>query len=260
MTRVTTTPLAVSADYADALLAARRAKNWLFLLLLLGLLAQITIFFLAKFDKVVRIGPSGEATATMTMPNVNVESKPATTAPATAEMSVSPPHEKTSVTVSGGVFPWIINSITYLGTIFSIALALIVLLIVLIMLVGRLIGVSHSTAAFVWSVVLVLLLFPWQLFYDRETAPAAMEKAAAGEIRLDDYRWPGAFYTWSELKQGTKFPAGFNNVAVLRYARFAGFPLITLIILFMVQAKSGRGVKYALGEAEVHVDVTTNDA
>ena len=34
MTRVPTTPLAVSADYHDALVAARRAKNWLFLLLL----------------------------------------------------------------------------------------------------------------------------------------------------------------------------------------------------------------------------------
>jgi hypothetical protein len=259
MTRVTTTPLAVSADYADALLAARRAKNWLFLLLLLGLLAQLTIFFLAKFDKVVRIGPGGEATATMTMPDVDVESKPATTAPASTDTS-APPREKTSVTVRGGVFPWIINSITYLGTIFSIALVLIVLLIVLIMLVGRLIGVSHTTSAFIWAVVLALLLFPWQLFYDRDTAPEAMRKAAAGEIRLDDYRWPGAFYTWSELKQGARFPAGFNNIAVLRYARFAGFPLITLIILFMVQAKSGRGVKYALGEAEVHVDVTTSDA
>ena len=32
-----------AADYADALTVARRAKNWLFLLLLLMLLAQIAI-------------------------------------------------------------------------------------------------------------------------------------------------------------------------------------------------------------------------
>ena len=61
MTRLTTTPLAVSADYADALLAARRATKWLFLLLMLGLLAQIAIFLCAKF-KVINIGPTDPRT------------------------------------------------------------------------------------------------------------------------------------------------------------------------------------------------------
>src|SRR4051812_13663830 len=64
MTRLTTTPLAVSADYADALLAARRAKNWLFLLLLLGLLAQIALFLCAKFN-VIKIGSTGDTTISM---------------------------------------------------------------------------------------------------------------------------------------------------------------------------------------------------
>jgi hypothetical protein len=30
-----------------------------------------------------------------------------------------------------------------------------------------------------------------------------------------------------------------------------------LVILFMVQARSSRGLRFALGEAEVHVEVTT---
>jgi hypothetical protein len=157
------------------------------------------------------------------------------------------------------VLAWVTNAITYLGTIFSIAMIVVVLLIVLIMLVGRLIGVAHTTSAFVWAVLLALLLFPWQLFYDRETARPG-PSSTSNEIRLDDYRWPGAFYTWGELRQGVDFKNDDTKVAVLRYARFAAFPLVALVLLFMVQAKSGRGIKYALGEAEVHVDVTTTDA
>ena len=57
-----------------------------------------------------------------------------------------------------------------------------------------------------------------------------------------------------QARLGVRAPRG---VVILRYARFVGYPLFALIILFMAQAKSGRGVKYALGEAEVHVEVPT---
>lgn len=252
MSRLTTTPLAVSADYADALLAARRAKSWLFFFLMIGLIVQIAVFFVAKFTSRIEVGPGGQATVT-----TSVDKGPTTTT-TTAETSEPNAHKSTSITVTGGVLAWIVNAITYLGTIFSIVLVIVVLLIVLIMLVGRLIGVAHTTSAFTWAVLLAVLLFPWQLFYERETARSG-SNPQTNEIRLDDYRWPGAFYTWGELRQGLDFENGVNKVAILRYARFAGFPMVTLIILFMVQAKSGRGVKYALGEADVHVDVTTTD-
>ena len=41
-----TSPIATAADYADAMMSARRAKNALFLLIVLSLVAQIAIFFL----------------------------------------------------------------------------------------------------------------------------------------------------------------------------------------------------------------------
>src|SRR3954471_12903279 len=41
--------IATAADYADALITARRAKNVLILLLLLMLLAQLAIFFTARY-------------------------------------------------------------------------------------------------------------------------------------------------------------------------------------------------------------------
>src|SRR4051812_41257312 len=115
MSRLTTTPLAVSADYADALLAARRAKSWLFFFLMIGLLAQIAVFFIAKFTTRIEVGPGDQATVT-----TSVEKGPTTTA-TTADASEPNVHRKgASITVTGGVLAWIINAITYLGTIFSI--------------------------------------------------------------------------------------------------------------------------------------------
>jgi hypothetical protein len=264
MTRITTTPLAVSADYHDALVTARRAKNWLFLLLLLGILAQIAVFCLARFTDVVRVRPGAEPQ--VKVPDVDIE-KSRVAEPSSTTTTTAPVETETKRTVdvdtkvvAGGAIAWAVNCILYLGTVFSIVMAIVVLLIVLIMLVGRLIGVSHTTSAFIWAVILAVLVFPWQLFYGPETSREATATTTEHNIDLDDFRVPGVLYTWGELSQGLDFEKGFGKVAVLRYARFIGFPVVALILLFMVQAKSGRGVKYALGEAEVHVDVTTTDA
>jgi hypothetical protein len=268
MTRLTTTtatPLAVSADYADALLVARKAKTWLFLLLLLGLLAQIAIFLCVKFN-VVKVGADGSGTVSVPK-KVETSTSSASTEPTTHETSTSTvrfeTQEKAITTPSGknvttAVFAWIINCIVFLGAIFSIVMVVVVLLIVLTMLVGRLLGVANTTSAFVWAVLLAVLMFPWQLFYSPETSRDTMSTNNA-DIRLDDYRFPGATYSWGELRQGVNFTGDQSKIAVLRYARFVGYPIVALIILFMVQAKSGRGVKYALGEAEVHVDVTSTE-
>jgi len=56
------------------------------------------------------------------------------------------------------------------------------------------------------------------------------------------------------------YKKAFDNLSaaqsVLKWARFAGFPLLALLLLLMVQAKSSRGLKFALGESEVQVEVT----
>ena len=50
------------------------------------------------------------------------------------------------------------------GIIFPTLLAIILALILHILLRGRLLGTAAFTTAFLWCVVLVLLLFPWQAF------------------------------------------------------------------------------------------------
>ena len=210
MTRST---LAVAADYADAMLVARRWKNLLVLLLLLFLLAQIAVFLAFRFY-------GGE----------------------------------NAVLKSGAAFIWVINITGFLTVVCAVVLSVVLLLVLGIMLVGRLIGVSYVTSAFIWSVLMAAFLFPWQSLWNyqvagtAQTAPASVTNSESGPAWL-----PGVLYTWPELLHKGRFPNSPLPAAILGWARFVGWPLVMIVVLFYVQGRSGRGLKFALGESEVQV-------
>jgi hypothetical protein len=249
-TNSTTATIAVAADYADAMMTARRAKNWLFILLLLVLLVQLTIFFLVRF-RVLRL----EGDVSVTVPtSVDLTTQPAdgTTQPA-VDASVGTTTKRFGVE---DVLRYVIPLTDFFGMTLAIVLCVVLLLIVMIMLVGRLIGVSHVTSAFIWCVILAVLLFPWQALLIGSTRPPS-ELPSPYLATADQYppfKLPGALYTWPELKRDVYFEGGLPGV--LKWARFVGFPAAALLLLLMVQAKSSRGLKFALGESEVQVEVT----
>ena len=111
------------ADYADAMLAARRAKNLLFLVILLILLSQISIFLIGRY-----------------------------------QIDFSEANNRDDF------LRYWIGVTDFLGIIAPVVLGVDLLLILAIMLVGRLIGVANLVWAFLWCVVLAILLFPWQAF------------------------------------------------------------------------------------------------
>jgi len=231
MTRSSPTTLAVAADYADAMLVARRAKSVLFLLLSIILLAQMGIFFAARYAHSLPFRPSE------------------TTPTSTGLRSVL-------------FFEWFTDVANFAGVVLPIVLAVVLVLIVTIMLVGRLVGVSHVTSAFCWSIVLALLLFPWQSLLNSRVLQAASEVYTgktptthpAEATPVPDIRPPGALYTWPELVRDYDFPNDLNSASVMKWIRFVGYPFVMLVILFMVQARSSRGLRFALGEAELHVE------
>jgi hypothetical protein len=223
--------IATAADYADAMMIARRAKTALVLFLLLMLLVQTIIFFVARMTDYV---PIVGATPSLASSVSTATTAPAATQPSAAHDLVVP------------LLRYLTALIDFLGIALAIVLAVVLLLITKIMLVGRLIGVAQVTSAFVWCVVLVVLLFPWQAFLQNEDFKG-------------DFKIPGVLYTWPELTHptmGAKFNLDPNpklepTQTFLRWARFVGFPAASLVILLMVQAKSSRGVRAALGESEL---------
>ncbi len=227
--------IATAADYADAMMIARRAKNVLFFLLLIMLLLQITIFFVARNTQ--HVIPDAAPVPSLADSPVPLPAVQPATAPSTQPLSIL--RDKA---LAADVLRYVTAIIDFLGMVFILVLAVVLLLIIKIMLVGRLIGVAQVTSAFIWCTFLALLLFPWQGFLQNSDF--------TGEFKI-----PGVLYTWAELitpKTGAKFAStGFDAPTVQHWARFVAWPVISLILLLVVQAKSSRGLRAALGESEL---------
>src|SRR5687767_9213905 len=151
-----------AADYADALMTSRRAKNALVLILILILLVQLALFFLVRYDVV----------KTPTLPP---DSAAATTQPAPRDWWT--------------MMHYVIGLTAFLGVALSIVLSFVVMLILNIMLVGRLVGAGRLTSAYIWAVIAVVLLFPWQAFLNH--VGLTPDEAT--------FKIPGVLYTWYEL-------------------------------------------------------------
>jgi hypothetical protein len=219
-------PIATAADYADAMLIARQAKNWMALLLVVMLAIQIALFFMVRFDVLRLPGRGGMV--------------PATTQPETAAEVVDARQPVMGERVQG-LLQWLIGLIDFLGVICALVLLGAMLLILVIMLIGRLIGVSHVTAALIGCLFLLALLFPWQAFLDN----AGLTYAKA------DFKIPGVLYTWGELAQRAHFATSpLDGGVMLSWARFVGFPVVAFILLLWIHGRSTRGMRLALGETE----------
>ena len=225
-------PIATAADYADAMLAARRAKNGIFLALLLMLLGQIAIFFVLRLKPgLVGLAMGGPET---------------------------PAGAKSFDLVM--VLSYLTAGINFLGIVLVIVLSFVLLLLVKIMLVGRLIGVARVTSAYIWCVLLGVMLFPWQAFLVNPTINAPPASVAVN-APTTEFKIPGVLYTWNEVTHpelGAQFGKNDTTLGktheptffVLRWARFVGFPALAVILLLTIQIKSTRGLRLALGETE----------
>lgn len=217
--------IATAADYSEALGVARRAKSLLALLILVMLVAQIATFLLIRYNIVPVNAPADSITVTA----------PAATQPTDRWADVM--HYLTGVTILGGIS-------------LSIVLAATLLLIDHIMLVGRLIGVGKVTSAFLWTLILIVFLFPWQAFMGN-----------AGLVHAD-WRIPGVLWTWDEMIPRVHFVStlagGQWAETILSWFRFVGAPAVAGIIVLAIQLKSNRGLRMALGEDELLNEMMRN--
>jgi len=226
---MTRSNLAVAADYADAMLVARFWKNLLFLALFVMLLIQIAVFFVVRFHTHTEAGVTQLTGAT--------------------QPAILSGQDLTSQLY------WLINTTDFLAIIAVAVLTVVMLLIMGIMLVGRLVGVTHVTRAFIGSVLLMVVLFPWQSIWNYPAAGTLQTDPTPVEDTLVGPRFglPGVLYTWPELQHHAHFRTDPLTAAILGWGRFVGWPVVAIIILLMVQARSSRGLKFALGEVEINV-------
>lgn len=242
---MTQTTIATAADYADAMITLRRAKTWLFGILLLILLVQLAIFFTVAYGPEDLATHSAKPSATIQV-DVQPEAAAPETAPVDVELVAEPsaPVERKFWSL---VMEWLVGGTTFIGMGAVLVLAVVLVLLLLIMLIGRLIGVSRVTSAFIWCVVLVVLLFPWQAFLNYPGLAGA------------NFRIPGVLMSWVEIADNARFHETAElQEKVLKWARFVVFPLVAIVLLLVIQTKSNRGMKLALGESDLDADLTSD--
>lgn len=258
---------AVAADYADAMLVARKAKNVLFFCLTFVLLIQLAVFFVVRYVPGMGLRreapPSRSVTETQARTAATVPESVPTTSISTAQLPASA-SSTDQPAAPRAMLPWplayVIAATGFLGVILPIVLSIVLLLIIQIALIGKpknLTGITHVTGAFVWSIFLIVLLFPWQSLSNGHENSAAMtsQPASAGpHSDVPDMKIPGVLYTWPELVRDYDFPTAPLHYAILKWSRFVAFPVLSLMILLMVQVRSSQGWRTAVGDAEVIVD------
>lgn len=202
--------VSVAADYADALLVARRVKRTMLLLLALILVFQIAMFALAQWTDLLHVSAAASQPAALTTANWP------------------------------DIFHYLSSASMFGAVLFGIVLLATLGLTIHIMLVGRLIGVALVVRAFVLAVLLLALMFPWQTLLVTQGLGHA------------DFVPPGVLVTWREIQERVlPQPAMNGSAAVLYWARFLGMPVVSMIILLLVQKRSGHGLRLALGEEEL---------
>ena len=210
---MTTTQIQTNAEYADALIAARRAKFTLFVVLTAAIIIQLVLFYFLRYPKV----------------------------------TIPPPDLKpTPPAILNERMQYAIGLLDFAGMVGSILFSLTILLLLHIQLAARVLGVGRVTSSFILSLLVALLMFPWQAVMNNPAINADPVQNAIG------MKIPGVLYTWAEVhdpKIGAGFVVDPGNWSgnVLHWARYVGFPLVTLILLAIAQIRSSRGIRQSLG-------------
>jgi len=200
------------------MLTARAARTIFAFALILILLLQFALFILVHFTSKLDRHVAPE---TAVAPNPPAASQPVPQTPT-----------GTGKNMPRLILKYIVGLSDYFGLIFSILLSLMLLLLLNVMLIGRLIGVSHVTAAFIFSLIVLLLVFPWQAILNNQ------------DLSAQEFKVPGVLYTFDELVAN----GHFANGNFVQWFRFMLAPIIAIVLVFTVLLKSGHGLRMALGE------------
>ena len=116
---------------------------------------------------------------------------------------------------------WVIRICNYLLIIGSVIYSISLLFGLMISLVGRLGGISHVTKAFFISILMIVILLPWQILFKNVGI--------------------GAIFRPAELLASWQLYADANFVArTFIYLRYVGIPVVVILLLIWAQLKSMR--------------------
>ncbi len=217
-----------TTDCLEAIGVFRGWKNFFFVIVLICLLLLQASFWFVNLGYIRGECPGMAGGVVQNVQDPN-DAKTGLTAEETGLDEAG--EEKTFLGVTFGHLAMgirVVNAILIIGGVFY---CLTILMAMKISLVGRLGGINHICRAFFLSLLMLLLLLPWQRIF--------------GGIVI------GAIYTPCELVKWTSAEASDIFNIIFFYLRFSGFWLLILLLLICSQLRSGRWTKTILRRLEV---------
>ena len=142
----------------------------------------------------------------------------------------SPKSANSLFGITFGHLAWLVRFLNAVLIVTATLYCLTMLLALNVSLIGRLGGINHICRAFFISLVMLVLLLPWQ--------------SAFGCVIK------GAMYTPSELKACSTETSGIFGI-ILYYLRFTGYWLLIMLLLILSHVRSCRWTKAILRRLEV---------
>ncbi len=252
-----------SGEYGDAFSRLRTAKNWLWGLLLTAILVNIVAVMAFQYwpaieilavqagDAEVAPAPAAEAAEAAQPKAVPPAAGPAEESPAapeppaeaaTAEESdlaraPAPVDEPSDQQTASFIYEALRPGLAMIraGSLFcGVLLALMLLLSVKMSLVGRLGSAGYLTSAMLWSLVLAVLLAPWNLAFPGFPVPGMLFGHGELVAMTAEAAWGAAEVGW--------------ETSLLYWARMVGYPVLGLILLAAVQVQYARARRGVMAE------------
>jgi hypothetical protein len=236
-----------TTDSLEAVSVFRGWKNFFFLIVLVCLLIVQIAFWLID-TKTVPVPPER-----MNPPELNLAAAPPTLTPAPSEPSptasgqVPPTTDANTISptatapkASGpAILAWftfdriarIIEVVNGVLIITASLFCLATFFSLMVSLIGRLGGINHISRAFFLSLIMAVLVQPWQKLLGMDV--------------------PGVIYSPAELIAWLQLKAGSPSGAIIYYVRFVGYWVIVLLLLLMSQWRSARWTKSILRRLEI---------
>jgi hypothetical protein len=219
-----------TSDCLEAVDVFRGWKNFLFVIVLIALLHLQASFWLMDLGY-VKIDETAAESATMEKgQNAALAAQPA--AEPNKPVAISEAAAKPGFQIGFKQLTWLIRFFNFILIPAAVFYCLTLLFGLQVSLVGRLGGVSHVTRAFFLSLLMLILMLPWQ-------------KIFWGVV-------VGMMYSPDDLLNSvTITPANDMLASILYYTRFTIYWAIVVLLLIFAQLRSSKWARAMLRRLEV---------
>jgi hypothetical protein len=222
-----------TTDSLEAVAVFRGWKNIFFIIVLVGLLLTQAAFWLVDLG-VVKVTPGPEGTPQVTRVGTAGEASRQTATDVNQPIAVTAKGRFAAGFVQKLDFGYLARTVEVVNGILIVAAMLYCLTLffgLMVSLVGRLGGINHISRAFTLSLIMLVLILPWQNVLGSSVV--------------------GVIYTPAELTRWLAAKGDSTANMVIYYLRFTVYWVALVLLLLLSQARSTRWSKAILRRLEI---------